>query len=222
MTHHFRFGAISLEPVQFSALQSMADSDPVGLLHQCRKRYKTIQTGTRSLNWELWAACYAGALGIRKQPERFQDLLNHKFFEQRTYAADINDVLRLALIIGTNAGATGPTYKKACYIAARLQPLFDQNVEPEGVLGAIEAAGGLKRLYGDDDASDESQDEAGDDAHGAGDMKPAGVAVSSTPEGSRRPRPSALPSPSLNRRSPVTIAITRRLMKTTRLSCTSS
>ncbi len=121
MTHHFRFGAISPEPLDFSALQMKADSDPVGLLCRCRKRYKAIAQGTRQLHWELLVACYAGALGIRKRPELFKDLLEHDFFKQRTYAAKINDVLRLALIIGTDAEGTGPTYKNACYVAARLQ-----------------------------------------------------------------------------------------------------
>ncbi len=82
-------------------------------------------------------------------------------------------MLRLAFIIGTDADPTGPTYKKACYIAARLQPLFDQNIEPEGVLGMIEAAGGLKRLYGDEEAPEGSRGDASEDARRGGDTEPA-------------------------------------------------
>ena len=144
MTKHSCFGAISPEPFNLRALQHLADDDPVTLLDRCRKRHRAIRKGTRRLDWELWVACYAAALTIRKHPALFDNLLKHEFFEQRTYAADVDDVLRLALLIGTDADARGPTYKNACHIAGRLQPLFDQDVEPEGVLGLIEAAGGAE------------------------------------------------------------------------------
>ena len=66
-------------------------------------------------------------------------------------------MLRLALLVGTDADIKGATYKSACHTASRLQPLFNQDVEPEAVLGFIEAAGGLRRLYGDEEDSDEGQ-----------------------------------------------------------------
>ncbi len=154
MTQEFHFGTLTSKPLDFIALQRMADTDPIGLLNRCRKRHRAIRKGVRSLNWQVWVACYAGALNIRKHPERFADLLRHEFFKQRTYASNIDDVLRLALIIGIDADSNGTTYKRACYIASRLQPFFDQAVEPECVLVAIDVAGGLKRLFGDDEAFD--------------------------------------------------------------------
>jgi len=215
MTHHFRFGAISPEPLDFSALQMKADSDPVGLLCRCRKRYKAIAQGTRQLHWELLVACYAGALGIRKRPELFKDLLEHDFFKQRTYAAKINDVLRLALIIGTDAEGTGPTYKNACYVAARLQPLFDQDHEPEGVLGMIEAAGGLKRLHGEDEAPEEAKRGASENAGGSGDAENTNSAVdgaSSTSEEQLKDRHQPLTPPDDDKKIILHVVVTKKML----------
>ena len=73
MTKHFRIGEVTPEPLDFEDLQRMADDDPVALLDRCRKRSRAIKQGTRVVNWHQWVACYAGALGIRKHPERFEN-----------------------------------------------------------------------------------------------------------------------------------------------------
>ena len=169
MNFVFRFEVIQQEPFEERALQQSTDTDPVGLLKKCRKRRGDLMAGARRLNWQHWTACYAGAFGIRRHPELFVTLLQDDYFKGRTYKADLDDLLRLALLIGMDAGTSGRTYKKACAIARRLQPLFDAEVEPMAVLKRIEAAGGLKRLDisdvvkakpDDDDQDCDSEDDA--------------------------------------------------------------
>lgn len=157
MSYVFNFASIHQASFDEQALQDNAKTDPVGLLKKCRKRRGDIQSGTRRLNWQHWTACYAGALGIFRQPELFAVLLQDDYFKLRKYSADIEDLLRLALLIGTNAETTGLTYKKACGIARHLQPFFDREVEPIDLLRLIEAAGGLKRLNIPDDVVTEQQ-----------------------------------------------------------------
>lgn len=143
MTHNFRFGRISPEPLDWTALQQTAHEDPLALLERCQKRCRSIRKGTRRLQWELYVACYASALAVRRQPKLFTGLLAHEFCKGRKHSPKISSVLRLALLIGTDAGTSGPTYKKASSVANRLKPFFDQEIEPKDVLIALETAKGL-------------------------------------------------------------------------------
>ncbi len=145
-SHTFRFGTISPEPFDPAALQRSAGEDPVAFLDQCRTHSRAIKKGHRHLQMELCHGCYCSAFAIKKQPERFEELLEHEFCKRRKYTPKTGGLLRLAFLIGTGADTSGPTAKRAWAIAARFQPFFDRDVEPEAVLAAITAAGGLHRL----------------------------------------------------------------------------
>jgi hypothetical protein len=171
MSRLFRFEAIEHKNFDEAALEYSKNNDPVGLLKNCRKRGGELEAGTRRLQWQFLATCYAGAYGIRQQPKLFLKLMEDEYFDQRSYKASSNDLLRISFLIGTDAHAKGPTYKKACSIASRLQPLFDAEVEPMEVLKRIEAAGGLKRLNVSDlvtEASEADDEGLTDDADDVG------------------------------------------------------
>lgn len=160
MSTSFGFQSFRLPLSKIAEIERCADSDPIGLLTRCNQRAKALARGMRILRWELLIGSYAGALGIVRHPEKFDDLLKHEFFEGRVYKSKIEDVLRLSILIGTDSEPRGTSYKSKLRDIGILQPHFDQRVEPSVLMQKIKAARGLNRLNGDNKKTKVGDEEA--------------------------------------------------------------